>query len=415
MPGSAAKVVITERQQVVLRKMSTATTVAQRLVQRATIILLAFAGLTNEAIAAQVGLERHQIGLWRRRWQRAFNDLVRIECTEDAPAALRHAIEGVLTDEPRPGSPGKFTAEQITLLFALACEPPGNSGLPITHWTGAELAAAAVQRGLVESISASQVNRLLREAHLQPHRSRYWLNTREKDPERFEAQVAIVCACYHDAPQLYSHHDTHTICVDEMTGIQALERIATTLAMKPGQSERREFEYQRHGTLTLIGNFHVVLGELIAPTLGPTRTEADFATHIEQTIDLDPEARYVFVLDNLNTHCSATLVELVARRCGITDDLGQKGKRGVLKSMKSRQEFLVEQSHRIRLVYTPKHSSWLNQIEIVFGVIMRKVVRRGSFTSVEDLRTKLLAFIDYFNQVFAKPFKWTYTGRPLQA
>jgi transposase len=200
-----------------------------------------------------------------------------------------------------------------------------------------------------------------------------------------------------------------------MTGIQALERIATTLAMKPGQSERREFEYQRPGTLTLIGNFHVVLGELIAPTLGPTRTEADFATHIEQTIELDPEARYVFVLDNLNTHGSATLVELVARRCGITDDLGQKGKRGVLQSMKSRQEFLLEQSHRIRFVYTPKHSSWLNQIEIVFGVIMRKVVRRGNFTSVEDLRTKLLAFIDYFNQVFAKPFKWTYTGRPLQA
>ena len=415
MPGSAAKVVITERQQVVLRKMSTATTAAQRLVQRATIILLAFAGLTNEAIAGQVGLERHQIGLWRRRWQRAFNDLVRIECTEDAPAALRHAIEEVLTDEPRPGSPGKFTAEQITLLFALACEPPGNSGLPITHWTGAELAAEAVQRGLVASISASQVNRLLREAHLQPHRSRYWLNTTEKDPEQFEAQVQIVCACYHDAPQLYFHHDTHTICVDEMTGIQALERIATTLAMKPGQSERREFEYKRHGTLTLIGNFHVVRGELIAPTLGPTRTEADFATHIEQMIELDPEARYVFVLDNLNTHCSATLVELVARWCGITDDLGQKGKRGVLKSMKSRQEFLVEQSHRIRFVYTPKHSSWLNQIEIVFGVIMRKVVRRGSFTSVEDLRTKLLAFIDYFNQVFAKPFKWTYTGRPLQA
>jgi len=415
MPGSAAKVVITERQQVVLRKMSTATTVAKRLVQRATIIVLAFAGLTTEAIAGQVGLERHQIGIWRRRWQRAFNDLVRIECTEDSPAALRHAIEEVLTDEPRPGSPGKFTAEQITLLFALACEPPAKSGLPITHWTGAELAAEAVQRGFVESISASQVNRLLREAQLQPHRSRYWLNTTEKDPELFEAQVQIVCACYHDAPQLYSYHDTHTICVDEMTGIQALERVAITLAMKPGQSERREFEYKRNGTLTLIGNLHVVLGELIAPTLGPTRTEADFATHIEQTIELDPEARYVFVLDNLNTHCSATLVELVARRCGTTDDLGQKGKRGVLKSMKSRQEFLSEPSHRIRFVYTPKHSSWLNQIEIVFGVIMRKVVRRGSFTSVEDLRTKLLAFIDYFNQVFAKPFRWTYTGRPLQA
>jgi len=394
--------------------MSTATTAPQRLVQRATIILLAFAGLANEVIAGQVGLERHQVGRWRRRWQRAFRDLVRIECTDDRLAALRQAIAAILNDEPRPGAPGKFTAEQLTLLFALACEPPAQSGLPITHWTGAELAAEAIQRGIVASISASQVNRLLRQAQLQPHRSRYWLNTTEKDPEQFAAQVQIVCACYQDAPQLYFSHDTHTICVDEMTGIQALERIATVLGMKPGQGERREFEYKRHGTLTLIGNFHVASGELLAPTLGPTRTEADFARHIEQTIDLDPEARYVFVLDNLNTHCSATLVELVTRRCGLPDDLGQKGKRGVLQSMRSRQEFLSELSHRIRFVYTPKHSSWLNQIEIVFGIIMRKVVRRGSFTSVEDLRTKLLVFIEYFNQVFAKPFKWTYTGRPLQ-
>jgi transposase len=415
MPGSAAKVVITERQQAVLRKLSNATTVAKRLVQRASIILLAFEGMANEEIAARVGLERHQIGIWRRRWQRAFNDLTRIECTEEAPAQLRHAIEAVLADEPRPGCPGKFTGEQLTGLFALACEPPEKSDRPITHWTGAELAAEAVKRGIVESISASQVNRLLRQAQLQPHRSRYWLNTTEKDPELFAAQVQMVCACYHDAPALYFQHDTHTISVDEMTGIQALERIAATRPLKPGQSERREFEYTRHGTLTLIGNFHVVTGELLAPSLGPTRTEADFANHIEQTMQLEPQAGYVFVVDNLNIHCSATLVEQVARLCGISDDLGQKGKRGILQSQKSRQEFLSDLSHRIRFVYTPKHSSWLNQIEIVFGVIMRKVVRRGNFTSVADLRSKLLAFIAYFNQVFARPFKWTYTGRPLQA
>ena len=414
MAGSAAKGVITERQQEVLRKMSTATTLAKRLGQRATLVLLAFAGVDNQDIASQVSLGRHQIGLWRRRWQRAFPDLVRIECTDDSPAALRHAIERVLTDESRPGCPGKFTAEQLTLLFALACEPPEKSGLPITHWTGAELATGAAKRGIVESVSASQVNRLLREAELHPHKSRYWLNTTEKDPELFQAQVQSVCACYHDAPQLYFHHDTHTISVDEMTGIQALERIATTLPMKPGQDERREFEYKRNGTLTLTGNLHVVTGEIIAPSLGPTRTEDDFVRHIKQTIAVDPHARHVFVLDNLNIHCSASLVELVAQLGDIQEDLGKKGKRGVLKSMRSRQEFLADLSHRIRFVYTPKHSSWLNQIEIVFGVIMRKVVRRGSFPSVDDLRTKVLAFIDYFNQVFARPFKWTYTGRPLQ-
>ena len=137
-----------------------------------------------------------------------------------------------------------------------------------------------------------------------------------------------MCACYHDAPELYQRHDTHTLCVDEMTGIQALERSAATLPMKPGQAERREFEYQRHGTVTLIGNFHVVTGELIAPTLGPTRTEEDFVAHIDRTVKHDPEARYVFVLDNLNIHCSAGLVELVARLCGLEEDLGVKGKRG---------------------------------------------------------------------------------------
>jgi transposase len=327
MSGSAAQVVISERQEKVLRKLSTATTVAKRLVQRATIILLAFSGVANQDIAKQIGLGRCQVGIWRRRWQNAFAKLIRIECSEDPPA-LRKAIEDLFSDEPRPGCPGKFTAEQLTQLIALACEPPEKSGRPITHWTGKELADEAIARGIVDSISPSQVNRYLREAQLRPHKSRYWLNTTEKDPEAFQAQVEVVCACYHDAPQLYQRHDTHTICVDEMTGIQALERSAATLPMKPGQVQRREFEYKRHGTVTLIGNFHVVTGELIAPTLGPTRTEEDFVAHIDRTVKLDPEARFVFVLDNLNIHCSAGLVELVARLCGLEEDLGKKGKRG---------------------------------------------------------------------------------------
>jgi transposase len=413
MSGKAAKVVITERQQEVLLKFRNATTVAKRLSQRAAVILLAFQGLDNDAIAERVGLERHAVGLWRRRWQRAFDRLVLVECA-DVAATLRQAITAVLADEPRPGCPGKFTPEQLTLLFALACEDPALSDRPITHWTGQELADEACQRGIVTSISGSQVNRLLREATLQPHKSRYWLNHKEKDPEVFQAQVEFVCACYHDAPALYHDHDTHTFSVDEMTGIQALERIALTIPMTVGWPARPEFEYKRHGTVTLIANFHVVTGVLVTPTLGPTRTEADFVRHIAQTIQTDAQAGFVFVVDQLNIHQSAGLVALVAGLCGVQEDLGQKGKRGVLKSMKSRQEFLSDLSHRIRFVYLPKHSSWLNQIEIVFGIIMRKVVRRGNFTSVADLRTKLQQFISYFNEVFAKPFKWTYTGRPLQ-
>src|SRR5262245_47103946 len=173
-----------------------------------------------------------------------------------------------------------------------------------------------------------------------------------------------------------------------MTGLQALERNAPTLPLRIGRTERREFEYTRHGTLCLIGTFHVVTGRLLAPTIGPTRTEADFAQHIVRTVAVDPEASWVFVVDNLNIHGSESLVRYVTQACGVTDDLGQKGKRGILKSQASRQAFLAERGHRIRFVYLPKHSSWLNQIEVIFGMILRKVIRRGSFRSVEDLRDK---------------------------
>jgi transposase len=203
------------------------------------------------------------------------------------------------------------------------------------------------------------------------------------------------------------------VSVDEMTGIQALERIAPTQPMQPGQVERREFEYTRHGTQCLIGNFDVVTGKVIAPTVQATRTEDDFAGHIRLTVATDPEAIWVFVCDNLTTHCSESLVRYVAEACDIESDLGKKGKWGVLKSVETRKAFLTESGHRIRFVYVPKHTSWLNQIEIWFSILVRRVIKRGNFTSTVDLREKILAFIDYFNRTLAKPFKWTYTGRPL--
>jgi hypothetical protein len=154
--------------------------------------------------------------------------------------------------------------------------------------------------------------------------SRYWLNAKEKDPQEFQEKVERVCDCYLEAPRLYAAENTHTVCTDEMTGIQALERVAATLPMTPGQVECREFEYKRHGTTTLIGNFHVVTGQLVAPTLGPTRTEADFVQHVAQTVATDPEASWVFVVDNLNIHASEGLVSWVAKNCKIKQDLGKK-------------------------------------------------------------------------------------------
>jgi transposase len=414
MPGRTAKVTITEDQRDLLQTIRNAPTASSQLRQRATIVLLAFQKRGNEEIATEVGLSRRQVSIWRRRWADAWDRLTRIECTQ-THAALRRSIEQVLRDEPRAGAPGKFTPEQIVAILAVACEPPEKSGRPITHWTAHELADEVIKRGIVPSISVTQVGRYLREAALQPHKKRYWLNTREKDPVVFAERVEAICDTYREAPALARDQGTHTISTDEMTGLQALERSAPTLPMTYGRPERIESEYTRHGTLALIGNFSVTTGELIAPTIGPTRTELDFVEHIGRTVATDPGAGWVFVVDNLNIHGSEMLVRFVAKACGIEEPLGKKNVRGILKSVASRQAFLSEKSHRIRFVYTPKHSSWLNQIETVFGVIMRKVIRRGSFTSVDDLQDKLSNFIEYFNRVFAKPFHWTYTGRPLRA
>jgi transposase len=201
-----------------------------------------------------------------------------------------------------------------------------------------------------------------------------------------------------------------------MTGVQALERKHPGLPLAPGKVVAREFEYLRHGTRAFIINFDVVSGQVIEPSCGPTRTEADFLAHLQRTVASDPDAsRWHFVLDNLNIHKSASLVRWVAALSGITIDLGEKDKRGILHTQATRAAFLRDASHKVVLHYTPKHASWLNQVEIWLSVLVRKLLRRGSFRSVEDLEGKVRTFIAYFNRTMAKPYKWTYKGKVLTA
>lgn len=246
---------------------------------------------------------------------------------------------------------------------------------------------------------------------MQPHRVRYWLNAHPKDPVVFRAEVQNVCQCYEQASELLAQ-GVHVISSDEMAGIQAKERIYPTEPARMEQVERQEFEYIRHGTQSLIANWQVATGTVISPSIAATRNETDFAAHIANTIGTDAQAGWIFIVDQLNTHKSETLVRLVARCCDLDLDLGEKGKSGILQSMPTRAAFLSNPDHRIRFVYLPKHSSWLNQIECWFSILVRRLLNRGQFTSTQDLRQQILDFIVYFNRTLAKPFNWKFKGFP---
>jgi len=231
---------------------------------------------------------------------------------------------------------------------------------------------------------------------LQPHRSRYWL-TPPVERETFEREVQAVCDCYHAAPTL-AEQGVHTVSTDEKP-LQVLERAHPGLPLVPGHVERREFEYVRHGTQCLIANRDVPTGQVVAPSLGPTRTEEDFVAHIAQTVATDAEAGWVFIVDNLNTHRSAGLMEWVAQACGMTADLGVKEKRGILESMATRGAFLGDPAQRIRFVYLPPHTSWLNQVE----------PRPNQCRSSPAQRQEYWA---YHGSTFGSPPRWPYlSGR----
>lgn len=221
-----------------------------------------------------------------------------------------------------------------------------------------------------------------------------------------------ICDIYKDTLSLHEK-GVHIECLDEKSGIQAIERAAANLPMLPGSVEKQEHEYIRHGTQVLIGAFEVATGKISA-VLKDTRGNVDFLDFVEQRVATDPEAKWVFILDQLNTHKSIDLVRWVAKECNIEDDLGIERRRGVIKSMKTRMDFLSDSTHRIRFIYTPKHRSWMNQIEIWFGILERNLLKRLSTSSIEQLKQKIYSYMKYFNDCLAHPFAWTYKGDVLK-
>ena len=250
---------------------------------------------------------------------------------------------------------------------------------------------------------------------MKPHQVKGWLNPNIEDMDAFAEKVKEICDIYVGAPEAKSE-GVLVYSTDEKMGIQAREHKNPSIQMKEGCPERIDPEYIRHGTSGIIASREVATGEIVSPMVQPTRTEEDFMQHIQGVYNQNPGKKHIFVTDNLNTHKSEALVRFVAKIEGIqASDLGIKDRKGILKSMKTREDFLADDSHKIQFVYTPKHCSWLNQIECWFGIITRRLLnRRASFLSVADLEQKIRAFIDFYNQFMMKPFQWNYKGKLLK-
>ena len=287
--------------------------------------------------------------------------------------------------------------------MALATRPPPEDGVPMTHWSATDLARAAVLDGIVESISRLTVWRLLDQAAIKPHRWHYWLNSPDPD---FEVKMLDIVDLYLHAQNLLKQGEI-VLSVDEKTSIQALQRRYPHRPPKPGRIERIEHEYIRHGTCCLTAGLEVATGEIYGH-LTPNRPAEVFADFVESVCGEYAEARKIhFVLDNLNTHWHELTCQAVAKLSGCT--LPQ------IKTGPQRKTFLASADKRIVFHFTPSHASWLNQIEIWFGTLSRKLIRRGNFSSVADLEDKIIEFIQYYDEHSAHPYRWTYTGKPLAA
>jgi len=298
---------------------------------------------------------------------------------------------------------GAFPPDEQLEVITLATSKTSEHDCLASQWSLDDLATVLVNRHAEEAMARSTIWRVLNEADLKPHRSVYWLNSHDPD---FDTKAQDICKLYVQAPVLYQHGDL-VICTDEKTGMQILQRKHPTILVQPGKPEKREHEYIRHGTRCLIASFVVPTGKVVWD-LGVTRTSADFAAHLAHVAAQFPDhKRFHWILDNLNTHWSLDVCKLMAELNGLP--FHQRD----LRTGRQRRAFLTDLEHRHVFHYTPKHGSWLNQVELWFSTLARRFLKRGDFASAAEFVARLTAYLEQHNAVRAHPYLWTYTGQPL--
>jgi transposase len=298
---------------------------------------------------------------------------------------------------------GAFPPDEQLEVLTLATSKTSDHECVASQWSLDDLAAVLVNRHADDAMTRSTIWRVLNAADLKPHRSVYWLNSHDPD---FDAKAQDICKLYVQAPALYQHGEL-VICCDEKTGMQILQRKHPTILAQPGKPEKREHEYIRHGTRCLIASFIVPTGKVVWD-LGVTRTSLDFAAHLAHVASQFPDhKRFHWVLDNLNTHWSLDVCELMARLNGLPFRPRD------LSDGTQRRAFLTNPEHNHVFHFTPKHGSWLNQVELWFSTLARRWLKRGDFASAEEFVARLTTYLDDHNAHRAHPYRWTYTGQPL--
>jgi hypothetical protein len=397
----------------VLRQIAVSRTEPACEIQRAGYAVAAWDGWSLSSLRCLSGLKQRELQI-RLDWMNTcFAELAGPGL--DAKK-IRAIIHKALSDKPRSGAPAEFTAAQVASIIKIACEQPETYEVPFARWTHQVLQETVIEKKIVSKISVSSIGRILRDGDVKPHRSKYWLNSAERGTPEFKPRCEAVVDLYEKAEDL-AKQGINVVCSDEKTGMQALERIAPDKPTAPGKTAKFEYEYTRHGTLTLITGLMVATGLVGTYTIGKTRTEQDFADYIRMTVATKPDEKWIFVIDQLNTHKSESLVRLVIELGGLevnAEELGVKGKSGILKDLQSRMEFLERQSHRIRFQYTPKHCSWLNQIECWFGVFQRHGLTKASFKGTLKLQERIEKYIAWHNRR-AKPHNWDSGARLLKS